>query len=234
MAPTEILAEQHYRTLTTLLAKVYSSTAAPMRVELLTGSLTGAARSARVRYEAIAAGEVDVAVGTHALIQEGVSFRNLGIAVVDEQHRFGVMQRAALRERMVARRGRPDDAAPARDVGHADPAHARADPLRRPRRLGDRRAAARPQADQDDVGRPGRARPRPTTSCASRCEQGRQAFVVCPLIEESDDARRRAPPRRSTSACRPQVFPDLRLGLLHGRMSGAEKDACCAPSAAAT
>src|SRR5690606_21347295 len=97
MAPTEILAEQHYRTLKSLLGRLTFADRGPMRVELLTGSVTGKAR--RELLDALAAGEIDVAVGTHALIQEGVTFKRLGLTVVDEQHRFGVMQRASLRER---------------------------------------------------------------------------------------------------------------------------------------
>ena len=107
--------------------------------------------------EAIASGEVDVIVGTHALIQDGVAFKRLGVAVVDEQHRFGVMQRAALQE---ARRAAPASPTPHLlvDVGDADPAHAGADVLRRPRRLGDRRDAAGPPADRDALGVAGRPR----------------------------------------------------------------------------
>src|SRR5262249_51546399 len=91
MVPTEILAEQHARNIKRILAK------SPYRVELLTGSLKSADKK-RLR-EAIAAGDVDAVIGTHALIQEGVAFQNLGLAVIDEQHRFGVMQRAELRAR---------------------------------------------------------------------------------------------------------------------------------------
>ena len=98
MAPTEILAEQHFRTLSALLAKV--QVARPADARRAADRLAHRRPQAR-RGRSMASGEIDVAVGTHALIQEGVSFRKLGIAVVDEQHRFGVMQRAALRERMV-------------------------------------------------------------------------------------------------------------------------------------
>ena len=91
MAPTEILAEQHARNIKRLLAKT------PYRVELLTGSLRGAEKR-KLQVE-LAAGEIHACIGTHALIQESVSFKNLGLAVIDEQHRFGVMQRAELRAR---------------------------------------------------------------------------------------------------------------------------------------
>ncbi|MGE3983931.1 MAG: ATP-dependent DNA helicase RecG, partial [Dehalococcoidia bacterium] len=96
MAPTEILAEQHYRTISRLLQNIEVD-GRKLRVELLVGSLTAATK--RGLAEAVASGEIDVLVGTHALIQDAVSFKRLGIAVVDEQHRFGVMQRQALRER---------------------------------------------------------------------------------------------------------------------------------------
>src|SRR5690606_22073907 len=90
MAPTEILAEQHVRTLRSLLGEL------PVRVQLLTGRMGAAARRQTLR--AIASGEAQIVVGTHALIQEGVRFHRLGLAVVDEQHRFGVRQRLTLAE----------------------------------------------------------------------------------------------------------------------------------------
>src|SRR6185503_4778550 len=91
MVPTEILAEQHARNIKKLLAK------SPYRIELLVGSLKPAEK--RQLHSAIAAGEVHACIGTHALIQESVGFKKLGLAVIDEQHRFGVMQRAELRAR---------------------------------------------------------------------------------------------------------------------------------------
>src|SRR2546429_2708558 len=91
MAPTEILAEQHARNIKRLLAK------SPYRIELLTGSLR-AAQKRKLQVE-LSAGEIQSCIGTHALIQDAVSFKNLGLVVIDEQHRFGVMQRAELRER---------------------------------------------------------------------------------------------------------------------------------------
>ncbi len=94
MAPTEILAEQHYKTISRLLEGI---TSRPIRVGLLTGSTPKAEREEM--YAAIAAGEVNVVVGTHALIQSGLAFRRPGLVVVDEQHRFGVEQRAALRQK---------------------------------------------------------------------------------------------------------------------------------------
>ena len=94
MAPTEILAEQHYRSLTRLFEQLTAGDR-PARVALLTGNVKGAERTETL--DGLASGEIDIAVGTHALIQEGVAFHNLGLAIIDEQHRFGVRQRAMLR-----------------------------------------------------------------------------------------------------------------------------------------
>ena len=144
MAPTEVLAEQHAAgdharcSPTSRSRRTGDSLFAdrPLRVELLTNRVTGAERK-RI-LAGLADGTVDLAIGTHALIQEAVAFHSLGVVVVDEQHRFGVEQRAALREKAGARRARP-----ARDDGHADPAHRGDDGVRRPRRQRARRAAAR-------------------------------------------------------------------------------------------
>ncbi len=217
MAPTEILAEQHYRTLTGLLGGLELD-GRRLRIELLTGSLTGAAKRAAV--EAVTRGEVDVAVGTHALIQEGVAFQRLGLTVVDEQHRFGVMQRAALRER-AAGEGRT----PHLLVMSATPI---------PRTL-----ALTLFGDLDvsliDEMPPGRL-PVETRWVApderaaaygflrEQINAGRQAFVVCPLIEESAAIQTRSAIQEYERLAR-QVFPDLRLGLLHGRIPQAGKDA---------
>jgi ATP-dependent DNA helicase RecG len=223
MAPTEILAEQHYRTLAALLAPVEVN-GRPMRVELLTGSLTGARK--RGVAAAMASGEIDIAVGTHALIQEGVSFRKLGVAVVDEQHRFGVMQRAALRERMV------DPDAPDQHPVTPHLLVMSATPI--PRTL-----ALTFFGDLDvsviDELPPGRKpivtkwvgpedRGQAYSFVRDEVRQGRQAFVVCPLIDESPALQSRAATieyERLSS----QVFPELRLGLLHGRMAASEKEA---------
>ena len=144
MAPTEILAEQHYHTLAPLLEKL------GVRCALLTASTK--AKTRRSILEQLAAGEIDLAIGTHALLSPDISYQSLGLVVTDEQHRFGVNQRAALGAkgdnpctcsmyaRSAVRQGR--DAARARHVRDAHPAHAGADDLRRPRRFGDRRAAA--------------------------------------------------------------------------------------------
>ena len=139
MAPTEILAEQHFRKIAQWLAPL------DVNVAWLVGRLTAAAK--RGAQQAVASGAAQLVVGTHALIQDAVEFHRLGLAIVDEQHRFGVAQRLALRGEG---RTRPA-AAPADAVGHADPAHAGDELPRRPRRLGDRRAAARPPAGGDEA-----------------------------------------------------------------------------------
>jgi ATP-dependent DNA helicase RecG len=225
MAPTEILAEQHHRTLCRLLSDRDEPPPdgilrppyldRPLRLALLTGSVPSPEK-ARI-YEGMAAGDVDIVVGTHALIQEAVGFRRVGLAVVDEQHRFGVMQRAALREK-----GR----SPHLLVMTATPI---------PRTL-----ALTLYGDLDisviDEMPPGRkpvktlwAMPHERDEAyrfvREQVAQGRQAFVICPLIEESEALAARAAVQEF-ERLRTEVWPDLapRMGLLHGRMAGAEKD----------
>jgi ATP-dependent DNA helicase RecG len=218
MAPTEILAEQHYKTLTALLSRLEIG-GRRLRVELLTGST--AAKSKQGTVDAIAAGEVDVVVGTHALIQDGVAFKRLGVAVVDEQHRFGVMQRAALKERAV-------------ETGQPTPHLLAMSATPIPRTL-----ALTFFGDLDvsviDEMPPGRL-PVQTSYVSpddrreaydfvrEQIAAGRQAFVVCPLIEESAALQTRSAVQEYERLSK-EVFPDLKLGLLHGRMSSSDKDA---------
>jgi len=249
MAPTEILAEQHYRTLASLLGGL-DFVGRKLRIELLTGSLSGATKRAAV--EAVAAGEVDIAVGTHALIQEGVAFHRLGLAVVDEQHRFGVMQRAALRERASTATehvcGEPVEprrpstssgrtGSMARDVV-AKPGQTphllvmSATPI--PRTLAltffgdldvsviDEMPPGRLAVQTEWVGPEERGRA--YAFVREQVHEGRQAFVVCPLIEESAALQTRAATQEYERLSR-EVFPELRLGLLHGRLAAAAKDA---------
>ncbi len=227
MAPTEILAEQHFRTLKELLGANGGegplATAwpafldRPLRIALLTGSLR--AKERRELYGALDAGEIDVACGTHALIQAGVRFNDLGVAVVDEQHRFGVMQRAALREK-----GAHAAHTPHMLVMTATPI---------PRSL-----ALTLYGDLDisvlDEMPPGR-QPIKTTwvepderagaesFVRGQVEAGRQAFVICPLVEESESLDVKSAVAEY-ERLRRQVYPDLRLELLHGRMSARQKD----------
>ena len=208
MAPTEILAEQHYLVLSKLLASF------GIEVELLIGSVKK--RDKQRIYERARTGDLPVIVGTHALIQEGVEFNRLGIAVVDEQHRFGVVQRAALR-------GKGPN--PELLVMTATPI---------PRTLaltvyGDLDVSA---LDEMPPGRkavatqwlPSQRQEEAFAFVREQVAQGRQAYVVCPLIEESEKLEAEAAVRLHDQL-REQVFPDLRLGLLHGRMNTADKDA---------
>jgi len=207
MAPTEILAEQHYATLNNLFQTV------KVNLRLLTGSLNSAEREEA--YREIASGHAQVVVGTHALIQERVEFHDLALAVIDEQHRFGVRQRSALRQK-----------------GHNPHVLVMtATPI--PRTL-----ALTVYGDLDisiiDELPPGRKeintqwmapreRERAYTFLRSQVERGNQAFIICPLIEESEkiDAKAAVEEYERLQA----IFSDLRLGLIHGRMSAPEKEA---------
>ena len=218
MAPTEILAEQHFKTISSLLEKYGRGDTAllrrPLRIRLLTGSTPAAEKQAI--YEEISNGTADIVIGTHALIQEGVEFRELGLAIVDEQHRFGVTQRGTLRSKGYN---------PHALVMSATPI---------PRTL-----ALTIYGDLDisviDELPPGRQeiktrwmlppeRERAYTFLRSQIEQGRQAFIICPFIEESEKIEARAAVAEY-ERLRTHVFPDLKLGLLHGRMKAADKEA---------
>lgn len=222
MVPTEILAEQHFDTICRLLGgqgeevpiRTFPSLLPrPLTAGLLIGGLREKAKQELQR--GISEGEVDIIVGTHALIQKGVEFARLGLAVVDEQHRFGVMQRAALRSK---------GPSPHVLVMSATPI---------PRTL-----ALTVYGDLDistiDQLPPGRQEIK--TRWLSPGEEqsahefvrkqivaGRQAFVICPLIEESEAIEARAAVAEYERLSQ-QVFPELSLGLLHGRMPTSEKD----------
>jgi len=209
MAPTEILAEQHARNIKRILAK------SPYRVELLTGALKSTQK--RQIHAAIANAEVHACIGTHALIQESVSFKNLGLAIIDEQHRFGVMQRASLRERGL----------------NPDVLVMTATPI--PRSL-----AMTVYGDLDvsviDEMPPGRT-PIVTKVFADNADdrkavkqlltqelrKGRQLYIVYPLVEESEKLDLRDATRRY-EYLRDQVFSKFSVGLLHGRMKPEEKE----------
>jgi ATP-dependent DNA helicase RecG len=209
MAPTEILAEQHARNIKRLLR------ATPYRVELLTGSLRAAEK--RRLHANLAAGEIQACIGTHALVQEAVSFKNLGLVVIDEQHRFGVMQRAELR----ARGFNPDVL-----VMTATPI---------PRSL-----AMTVYGDLDvsviDEMPPGRTpvetkvfadntedRKRVKKLITNELKAGRQVYVVYPLVEESEKMDLKDATQRY-EYLRDKVFPKYTVGLIHGKMKSAEKD----------
>ena len=214
MAPTEILAEQHYRTIMESLAEPSAlGLDRPVSVVLLTGSLRRVER--REVYTAVASGQADIVVGTHALIQQHVTFRDLALVIVDEQHRFGVAQRGTLRDK---------GDSPHTLVMSATPI---------PRSL-----ALTVYGDLDvsviDELPPGREeietrwllpreRERAYAFLRSQVESGRQVFILYPLIEESEKVEARAAVEEYERLQR-HIFPDLTLGLIHGRMKGKEKD----------
>jgi ATP-dependent DNA helicase RecG len=206
MAPTELLAEQHAATLEGLLAPL------DLRPEVLLGRQTPAEKSAARKR--LATGQTRLVVGTHALLQEGVSFRRLGLVVIDEQHRFGVEQRAAL----IGKGAAPDvlllTATPIpRSLaltlyGDLDVSTLR----QRPPGRGTVRTAVRGTGQRERV----------FDFIRSECATGRQAYVVLPVIEESERADLRAATTMAqTLAAR---WPELQVGLVHGRLKGEERD----------
>ena len=211
MAPTELLAEQHFRSLAPLLEQ------AGLRVGLLTGAVKGRAR--KELLAALAAGELDLLIGTHALLSEGVDYAELGLVITDEQHRFGVAQRAALSAK--ARR----------------PPHVlvlSATPI--PRTLSlviygdldvsviDELPPGRTPVQTFVVGED--KRQRMYGFVRKLVGEGRQAYIVCPAVEEGEDEG--AGLKAATTyaqGLQTEVFPDLRVGLVHGKMKPREKDA---------
>ena len=226
MAPTEILAEQHFATISQFLSNIgdvegeedyfrtYSGLLPrPLTVALLICGIKQAQK--REIQQRIGDGGVDIVIGTHALIQKGVEFHRLGLVVVDEQHRFGVAQRSALRQKGFN---------PHVLVMTATPI---------PRTL-----ALTLYGDLDlsviDQLPPGRQAVKtkwlePTQRNSAyafvrrQVGEGRQAFIICPLVEESEAIQAKAAVAEYERLSR-DIFPDLRLGLLHGRLSGTEKD----------
>ena len=207
MAPTEILAEQHWLTVSSLLAPL------GIRVTLLTNATRGKAR--RALLAALAEGETCCLIGTHALVQEGVIFKRLGLAVVDEQHRFGVVQRATLRRKgespdVLVMTATPIPRTLALTVyGDLDVSVLDEMPPGRQRVL---------TAIRDETERPG-----VYAFLRQEMQARRQIYVVYPLVEESEATDVRAATEMAARLQR-EIFPDFRVGLLHGRMSAAEKD----------
>ena len=211
MAPTETLAEQHHRTLDSLLG-------GPLPVELLTGSTSAARRRDLLSH--LASGQLQLVVGTHALIEEAVEFRDLAVVVVDEQHRFGVRQRAAL-----------DAKAPEGLVPHA--LHMTATPIPRTLSLtayGDLDATVLRELPrgrrpvETHVVDGARARARAYERIREEIAQGRQCFVVCPLVEESEALQAKAA-TVEFERLRATEFADLRVELIHGQMPSKQKAA---------
>ncbi len=211
MAPTEILAEQHFASLSAL------SVPLGVSVALLTGSMTG--KQKKDVRERIAAGEVQVVIGTHALLSESTRFDNLGLVITDEQHRFGVGQRSRLS-------AKGED--PHLLVMSATPI---------PRTLAlilygdldvsilDELPPGREPVDTFLVGES--YRPRINAFIRKQVAEGYQCFVVCPAAEENEELGIKAASVWAETL-QQTVFPDLRIALLHGQMKGAEKEAAMA------
>jgi ATP-dependent DNA helicase RecG len=210
MAPTELLAEQHAKNFERWFREL------DIPVALVTGSLP--ARTRRSALAAVANGDINIVVGTHALFQESMEFAKLGLVIVDEQHRFGVHQRLSLRDKG-ARAGH----LPHQLIMTATPI---------PRTL-----AMTAYADLDvsviDELPPGRTPVRTTVlpetkrsdivnRVGKNVEEGRQAYWVCPLIEESEELRYQA--AEETATALQEALPDVKVGLVHGRMSAREKE----------
>ncbi len=230
MAPTEVLAEQHLRTLTEQLAPLGVNVLDGVRVELLTSGVPASSKR-RILGELLA-GDVDLVVGTHALLEEGVRFRDLGVVVVDEQHRFGVHQRVKLKDKS---REAPDLLAAA---GDPDVLVMTATPIPRSLALtlfGDLDITT---LDELPPGRQEITTQLITPSEAARRDRlyefvrtqaadGLQTYVVCPLVSESEEVAARAA-EAEYARLRDEVFPDLRVGLVHGQLRGDEKEAAMA------
>jgi len=208
MAPTEILAEQHYRKLNHWLGPL------GIRIAWLTGSQNKAARQASL--DAASSGAAQMVIGTHALFQEHVSFARLGLAIIDEQHRFGVQQRLALRQK-----GQPE---PHQLMMSATPI---------PRTLSMSYFADLDVSVIDELpaGRTpiitklvsDERRDEVLARVREACLQGSQAYWVCPLIEESELLQLQT--AQDTYAHMQAIFPDLKIALVHGRLKPAEKQA---------
>jgi ATP-dependent DNA helicase RecG len=207
MAPTEILAEQHFLTIRSLLTK------ARFPIGVLTGSMPAADR--RDTLHALQAGHIKLVVGTHALVQEDVTFQALGLAVIDEQHRFGVLQRATLRAKGL----HPDvlvmTATPIprtlalTSYGDLDVSVIRdLPPGRKPVKT-----VAKPETRRDEV----------WTFVSEQLAEGRQAYIVYPLVEESDKIDLKAATEMADHLAS-EIFPSFKVALLHGRMPQEAKD----------
>ncbi|MGD8935242.1 MAG: ATP-dependent DNA helicase RecG [Thiogranum sp.] len=209
MAPTELLAEQHFGNFEGWFEGL------GIRVGWLSGKVKGKAR--RQALESLASGEVQVVIGTHALFQEEVSFERLGLVIIDEQHRFGVHQRLALRDK-----GREGQKVPHQLIMTATPI---------PRTLSMALYADLDSSVIDELP-PGRTPVQTVAIPESRreeviqrvreaCRDGRQAYWVCTLIEESESLQCQA--AEDTAALLAEALPELRVSLVHGRMKEADK-----------
>jgi ATP-dependent DNA helicase RecG len=209
MVPTEILAEQHARNIKRMLAKT------PYRIELLTGSLRIAEK--RRMHADLASGEIHACIGTQALIQEAVSFKKLGLAIIDEQHRFGVVQRSELRARglnpdVLVMTATPIPRSLAMTV-YGDLDVSVIDELPPGRTPVETKVFGDNPDDRKEV----------KQVIDRELKAGRQIYVVYPLVEESEKMDLKDATRRY-EYLRDKVFPKLTVGLVHGRMKPAEKE----------
>jgi len=226
MAPTEVLAEQHYANICGYLSKVGTEEAGegtvmrytgflsrPLTVALLVGSLSSAEKQSL--HDQIKQGELDIVIGTHALIQKDVEFSTLGLAVIDEQHRFGVLQRSALRQKgfnphVLVMTATPIPRTMALTL-YGDLDISVIDELPPGRQV----VKTKCLEPQD--------REKAYTFLHREVSNGRQAFIICPLVEESEVLEVKAATTEYERLSR-DVFPDLKLGLLHGQMPGNDKE----------
>jgi len=230
MAPTEVLAEQHYTNICGYLSQVGTQEpdsepgegtircytgflSRPLTIALLIGSLSSAEKERL--HDKIKQGKVDIIVGTHALIQKEVEFKKLGLAVIDEQHRFGVLQRSALRQKgfnphVLVMTATPIPRTMALTL-YGDLDLSAIDELP-PGRQVVKTKCLEPQY-----------REKAYTFLHRQVSNGRQAFIICPLVEESEVLEAKAATTEHERLSR-EVFPDLKLGLLHGQMPGNEKE----------
>jgi len=226
MAPTEVLAEQHYANICSYLSKVGTQEpgegtirrytgflSGPLTVALLIGSLSSADK--QNLHDKIKQGEVDIAIGTHALIQKEVEFSKLGLAVIDEQHRFGVLQRSALRQKgfnphVLVMTATPIPRTMALTL-YGDLDISVIDELPPGRQV----VKTKCLEPQD--------REKAYTFLHRQVSNGRQAFIICPLVEESEVLEAKAATTEYERLSR-EVFPNLKLGLLHGQMPSNDKE----------
>lgn len=208
MAPTEVLAEQHYRKIVQWFNQLH------LPVELLTGATKPSKR--KQIYAQLESGELPLVIGTHALIQDNVKFRNLGLVVIDEQHRFGVQQRAKLLSKGKAPHVLTMTATPIPrtlaltlhgdlDVSHIDELPPGRQPITTKVLTGKQRLQAYELIKREVA-------------------NGRQAYIIFPLIEESEKLEVKAATKEYERLSQ-KVFPEFRVGLLHGRMTSQEKEA---------
>lgn len=224
MVPTEVLAEQHFRTLLDHLAPLGVNMLDGPRVELLTGSTT--ATEQRRILSGLLTGDVDMVVGTHALLEPGVRFADLGVVVIDEQHRFGVDQRVSLRDKRADQPGEPSI---------VDVLVMTATPIPRSLALtvyGDLEVTTldelppgrRPIVTQLITPKQAHRRENLEGFVVERAREGEQTYWVCPLVEPSDKIDGKAA-TVAFEELRDGPFKDLRVGLVHGQLPSSEKDA---------